>query len=330
MGTSIFISHRHDDRDIATVFSKHFQKWNVPQEEIFLSSDPKAGVAIGEPLRPQLKQALAEARLVLLIYTLSDADWEFCVWECGVATNPADNTPKTRVALFQVGSQKSRVFKGEAVFRLSRDDIAKFVDQFHKLDNFFREGPAFQPTIDPDILRDRTDCLYEELRPFALTDKLEERPLWDRFTLRIRSNEVREIRECLSEAHTDGAKDRAFDFLLRNAHVIDSFGMALLHFGYAAGTQDLTLEKLIECWRDTIASETDPHGWIPALCQEMCRSIEDRPAQPSWELMKSAQFPEWWFLPIVNHVRLKPDSFEFDVSLYRFPGSLPPSLVVMG
>ena len=330
MSKSIFISHRHADHDIATVFSKHFQMWNVPLEEIFLSSDYRASTIIGEPLRPQLKQALSEARLVLLIYTTSDADWEFCVWECGVATDPTDDTP-TRVACFQVGNQKSRVFEGETVFTLTRDNIAKFVEQFHRHVGFFREGEAYLPDVSSEILVERTDHLYNDLKQFAPQGPEEERSRWDRVTLQIRSTVVQEIKECLVDTDADGAQGKAFDLLRRNATVIDSFGMALQHFGYFAGNEDLTLDDLVQRWRNNIASKTDPQGWIHALCREMCRSIEDRPAQPSWELMKSAHFPEWWFLPVVNRVRLKPDnSLEFDVSLYRFPGSLPASLAAGG
>ena len=328
MNKSIFISHRHDDHKIATVFSRHFQMWNMHQDEIFQSSDYKTSTIIGEPLRPQLKQALSEARLVLLIYTTSDADWEFCVWECGVATNPTDDTP-TRVACFQVGNQKSRVFEGETVFKLTRDDIGKFVEQFHRHVGFFREGEAYQPDVSSEILAERTEHLWNDLRPFAPEGPEEERSRWDRFTLRIQSTVVQELKDCLKDTDADGAQGKAFDLLRRNATVIDSFGKALQHFGYDVGRPDLTLDDLVERWRDEIASETDPQGWIHALCQEMWRSIEDRPAQPSWELMKSIQFSDWWLFPVLNRVRLTPDSFEFDVSLYRFPGSLPGSLAVV-
>lgn len=73
-----------------------------------------------------------------------------------------------------------------------------------------------------------------------------------------------------------------------------------------------------------MAGADGPQGWIQELCEEMNRSIENRPSQSSWELMKSATVPEWRFYPILNHVRLQPDgSFEFDVYLYRVPEALP-------
>jgi hypothetical protein len=239
---------------------------------------------IGEPLRPQLKQALAEAKLVLLIYTVSDADWEFCVWECGVATNPRDETPDTRVALFQVGSQGTRVFEAEVVFKLCAEDIAKFVDQFHRHKGFFRKDEAFQPTIKPDILKRRTDALCSDLMGFSLPGELEERYRWDRFTVRLRSNLVREIRECKGTNQSDKAvAEKTYDLLLKNGEVADAFGQAVLHFGYTCGAKELTLAKLVARWCETVAGPSDPQGWIQELCEEMSRSIEDRPSKPSWE-----------------------------------------------
>jgi hypothetical protein len=56
----------------------------------------------------------------------------------------------------------------------------------------------------------------------------------------------------------------------------------------------------------------------------MNRAIDDIPAQPTWELMRSLVYAEWWFYPIVNHVRLLSNGgWEFDIYMYRFPGKLP-------
>lgn len=182
-------------------------------------------------------------------------------------------------------------------------------------------------------LSDPRAVLYNDLMKFSLPGKLEERYRWDRFTLSISSNMIQEVRECNKTARSETSKadkaksttasEKALDILQNNAQVVDPFGQALLHFGYTAGATGLTLGMLTARWR-TVAGAGDPQGWIQELCEEMNRSIEDRPSQPSWELMKSARYPEWWFYPILNHVRLKPDeSLEFDVYLYRAPGALP-------
>jgi hypothetical protein len=334
MSKLIFISHKHDDHAIASVFNKHFQLWNVPQEQIFQSSDYRTSTVIGEPLKAQLKQALAEAKLVLLIYTAPDKDWEFCLWECGVATDPVDETP-TRVALYQAGGQSSRVFQDDVVFKLDADDIAKFVTQFHKVKGFFKTGEAFNPSVTADILETRSKDLYDALLEHRVPGKTEERYRWDRFTLRVPADKAKEVKEFNRTASSDSsekkaAHENAIQSLEDNAEVVDAFGQALLHFGYTASAKTLNLAKLIKRWRESIAGDSDtPQGWIRELCEEMNRSIQDRPAQPSWELMRSSLYPGWWFYPILNHARALADgSFEFDVYMYRLPGALPADIKV--
>lgn len=318
MAKQIFISHRHDDHEIASVFSKHFQLWSVPLSSIFQSSDYRASTVIGEPLRPQLRQALSEARLVLLIYTTPDKDWEFCLWECGVATNPSDETPETRIVLFQAGATVSRVFGDDVVFKLEKDDLRKFVAQFHKHVGFFIRDRAFQPEVHGDILETRAESLYRDLMQFSLPGTREERYRWDRFTLALSAAQARQLRDA-------SEREDRYRILKESATVGHSFGQALLHFGYTTGARELTLGDLVARWERSIQGDPDtPRGWIDELCDEMHRSIEDVPARPSWEVMKSSQYPGWWFYPILNHTRALPDgSFEFDVYMYRIPGALP-------
>ena len=167
MPRDIFISHRHDDRAIATVFASHFEAWGIPPAEIFRSSDPEASTVVGENLR-EITQALGEARLVLLVYTLAEADWGFCCYEWGLATSPNDETPDTRVVVFQMGKDKCPVSVGNVVFRLTPEDLRKFVHQFHKQRGFFRKDSAFHPTINDELLRKRADDLFRDLLALSL------------------------------------------------------------------------------------------------------------------------------------------------------------------
>jgi hypothetical protein len=45
-----------------------------------------------------LLRALGEARLVLLVFTKADADWSYCLYECGVAIDPEQGDSPTRCA----------------------------------------------------------------------------------------------------------------------------------------------------------------------------------------------------------------------------------------
>ncbi len=54
MAIKIFISHRHGDKDIADVFTKHLTYWGLAREEIFQSSSAGQGAEKGRYLTDQL------------------------------------------------------------------------------------------------------------------------------------------------------------------------------------------------------------------------------------------------------------------------------------
>ena len=56
---------------------------------------------------------MAESDLVILIFTSEEADWSWCMWECGVATNPRDERP-TEVVVLQCGDSAPKPY-GEDV-----------------------------------------------------------------------------------------------------------------------------------------------------------------------------------------------------------------------
>ncbi len=97
---TIFISHRHTDSQIANVINKHLRRWGFPPNSIYQSSAATGrGPRIGEPLAQNLLDALSRANAVLLVYTFAKDDWSYCMWECGVATDP--QSPNTRIIVFQ-------------------------------------------------------------------------------------------------------------------------------------------------------------------------------------------------------------------------------------
>ena len=86
----LFISHKHDDRKIAEELATFVRKKTLGQVNVYLSSNPRyLGPRQGKNLNDELKQALWEAKVVLLVYTSNDNDWSYCMWECGVATDPS-------------------------------------------------------------------------------------------------------------------------------------------------------------------------------------------------------------------------------------------------
>ena len=317
MPTHIFISHRHEDERIASVFSHNFRRWNVPANEIYQSSDARSGPTLGAELRPQLYHALEEAVLCLWIYTTRDRQ-EFCVHECTWAMDPRVGNANTRVVVFQVADEELRLFPGQVFFRNTEKDLRRFVHQFHTEAGFYFQDKPFLPTVGDDLISDRARDLYKDLLDLQLPGSHRDRWRWDRFTLSLTKQEVVN----LEAVHDDSGRR---ELLKSAAAVVAYFGSALVHFGYMADTPNLTLKNLVDRWdADVKSGPFTRAGWVDSICDEIYRAIHNMPARPRWELMRSPQYASDWFFPILNHARIMPDGgFEFDIYMYRLPGELP-------
>jgi hypothetical protein len=96
----VFISHRHQDEKIAHCIATFLRSLSGARIDVFNSSSAKyQGPRLGRSIEGELKTALATCGIVILVYTDPSADWGWCMWECGVATNPNDQVP-TRVIVF--------------------------------------------------------------------------------------------------------------------------------------------------------------------------------------------------------------------------------------
>lgn len=311
MRKNIFLSHRFADKPIADVVRKHLQIWGVQAECCYQASAPGNGPTIGDPITIELKEALYEANLVILIYTLADNDWSFCMWECGLATNP--KKPDTRTVVFQCNPHdKPQVYEGQQLVLLDEDGIKNFILQFFKEDKFFPNECAVRPSVEDDIIQHYSSSLYNELRTVIPPGRREERYRWDSMTLQL-------INDDLINLNRDDNQTISHSLLQKKCRVIKEFGESLKHFGYSNWEPDLTLEKLFGRWERRVKNSIKKKNlWIDELNAEIIRAIINEPSDPKWIFMKSAHYHDSYFYPVVNHVRVLPDgSMEFDIYFYR-------------
>jgi hypothetical protein len=123
------------------------------------------GPHLGNSLTSDLKQAIWDSRVVLLIYTTEDQDWSYCMWECGVATNP--EAPQTRIIVLQCANVVPKVFTDQVhVDVRSKEDILKLVKSLLTQADFFPgSDQALAPKLSPNesYIKDRAKKLYKEL-----------------------------------------------------------------------------------------------------------------------------------------------------------------------
>ena len=311
---AIFISHLHDDKKIADVIRNTLDEWGMGEIPIFQSTDPKSGPGIGAPLTAELKNALVDASVVLLVYTFADRDWSYPMWECGVATDP--EREHTKIVVFQCTDDAPKPFHDRVKVRINEEEIRKFTGQFHKDDKFFPGfNEAFAPVIPESALDSISKTLYDRLIKVIPAKKLEPMYRWDFLTLELDSTYVREIRDESSES----ASKLAADIIPKNCVVKKAFGEASKHFGLAKVEEGKKIAELVESWEQNAGDSSKK--WILELYAEMMRAIRYESAGPAWELLKSVRpDTDWWFYPVINHVRVfHDDRMEFDLYLYRIP-----------
>lgn len=315
----IFISHRHEDNRIASALRMQLQSWGVPEDSIFQSSSFKQSGKIGHSIKLEIQQFLEKAKLVILIYTYPEANWDYCMFECGLATNPG--TAQTNVIVFQCTSSPPRVFRDELLINMDMEGIQRFTNQFHRKSDFFPGHEPFAPDLGDEGLHIRSNGLYEALLPLLPNQERRDDIRWGYFTLMLDP----EIKAAIIDSGSFKSSYNTCVDLQSKIYVTSSFGFGLRHFGYQEFEPDLSLEKLHKRWYSNIESMQEDMNvpvesrWLDELNKEICRSVRNESPQLTWTSLKSAYAHiDWQVCPVVSEVRFKADgSVELMIFMYR-------------
>jgi hypothetical protein len=137
---SLFISHKHADRQIATVLAQFIEERSVGRINVHMSSSlDLQGPRVGPAVNAQLRDVLRKTEVLILIYTSEDQDWSYCMWECGMAMHP--ESPDANLIVFQCGRDVPSLFRDDVrVNPRNRDNIKSFTRQLLREAGFFRSG----------------------------------------------------------------------------------------------------------------------------------------------------------------------------------------------
>jgi hypothetical protein len=320
----IFISHRHSDKRIADVINKHLRSWNVRGGQIYQSSSPQQGTRPGTVLSEDLKKKLAQAHLLILVYTFPDEDWSYCMWECGVATDP--ETEHTRIIVLQCTESVPTVYQDHLRVTVNKEGIHDFVGRFHRDNEFFpvpkdsdAAPAAFFAEIGDDILSDRISSLHDELLKVIPTGKYEEIHRSDFIQLIISPVDVRNIR--LSREYSES------EYIIENNIDVGekTRPAALRHFNYHSFQSGLKLSGLIERWskkmKDLDKDQAQAQEWISDLYKQIFTAIRNETSNTIKTYFRSVRDDtRWWFCPIITFGKKFPDDhIELDLYLHRVP-----------
>lgn len=258
----LFISHKHADSAIALCLAEFFRVKSLGKIEVHLSSAPNyRGPPIGEPLTDSLKKALSDSDALVLLYTTADKDWSYCMWECGVATDP--KTPHTNIYVIQCGDEVPSPF-AQDVRVDARDpvDLQRFVTLLLS-GNFFpnQEAPLandFQ-TID---IKDITSELRKSLPLPEAGNASISWSNWPRleFALPV------EVTEGIKQSDREARVAAAVIAIRENAVVCGVNLKTAEIFGVdevAAGT---SLSQLADRWSEAVG---DPAPWLRDIAEQV-------------------------------------------------------------
>jgi hypothetical protein len=168
-----FISHKERDAELAALVGGLLRKLSGMGVELYLSSSVQhKGPRFGESIPDGLRKALGRSGLVVLVYTDPTDNWEWCLWECGVATDPNDETP-TRVGVFSFGDAPPKPYESSLNVVISTADQAArertvrsleaFALDFCKGEQFWPDGGgAIAPRINPEEIKEIVEDFVED------------------------------------------------------------------------------------------------------------------------------------------------------------------------
>lgn len=309
MDPLVFISHKHSDREIAETLGRFVRNRSAGQVRVHLSSSPDfEGPRFNAPLNAELKQALGASDLVILVYTTEAEDWSYCMWECGVATNPHDDTP-TAVVAVQCTEAEPKPFSDQLrVDARKLDSVQGFVKALLTSTDFFanQDGPVTGFAAEGSEVKEFAAELHAKLADvLPKGDGVDESTRTAPF-FRVHLNDS--AAEELRAAYLANDSEQCLKILQSEARITDNVGAGDL-FGIRL-TSESTLGDVLADWRET-AGDNQEARWFSALAEQIEAALVGRTRHVKWAPYRTAQGRS--DVPFVAASRQVADGSEFDV-----------------
>lgn len=310
----IFISHRHVDKEMADVLRTELESWG-DDIKIYQSSSAENGSRVGADLEDSIASNIANACLVLSVYSPAPGDMNWCMFECGLAEDPT--AEKSKVVPFSSSDEVPEPLSGRLTVKLTPDSIRQFVHGFHTEADFLQGRPAYDPGLHDKAKKALADRLYKKLEACA-PRPIESVPVYDLITFDISFADVEAARHAMQEADRDSSFTEAGAVISANAMIIGASGDPQEHFGFDIMTENLKLTDLVERWK--YLSREDTASWAEELTEAIARAFMNFPEfSVTHPLQSLAAGGGGWLIPVVSQYRKMPiqERFEFDVLFCR-------------
>jgi hypothetical protein len=327
MTYNLFISHKHSDARIAMVVADFVESRTLGQVSVHMSSDPRyKGPRLGKNINQELCAALYGCDVLFLFYTSADEDWSYCMFECGVATDP--QSPRTNIIVFQCGADVPKPFADQLRVNV-RDlkDLRKFTKAFFTDPGFFPEADtAFAPNFPEDRCNEAARQLYDALAAPGVLPPLEREPIedvraWPLLRLEVPLNDI----DLIAQNDDSTALEACRRLLIDRALITYNSSRAPILFGLDSLPPNMLFGGLFEA-QATLAPEAIP-AWVESCVVQILRVARRRLTNVRLESFTEAN-GDSNYTPIVSRMRRIPAKGRAQFDIYFFELSNPYSITV--
>jgi len=166
----IFISHKHSDAKTADIVRRWIESETGNNAvRVVCSSDGRGSLAKeGSKLANAIVTAMAQCSLVLLLYTDPDANWDYCMWECGLSTEPKPENFSRSVVVFRFGNALPSPYQTALYTDVSMEkSIQQFAIGFLTKSGYVPSTVNSLTRLSEEQAEAKGSLLYTELKPFV-------------------------------------------------------------------------------------------------------------------------------------------------------------------
>jgi hypothetical protein len=308
----LFISHKHADSQIASKLANFIRFSSQNRVRVYLSSDPSyVHPEYGRSLNNELRNALGEADALILIFTSEDQDWSYCMWECGVATDPKN--PPTNIYVFQCGEGIPKPFAD--IVRINAkepNDIRRFTNFLLRDPTFFpRRGEAIAPDIEKQDCDTLADKLLQDLREVIPEGLNEKWSPWPYLRVELAQEHVTRI----EQANADEKQRLSLEILAEHGVIVESSPLTPQLFGMAYFQSRLRFKDLLQMWKNKYP-DAEPQ-WFTSCCEQFREGVSrGRP------LIREAHLKEVdgerEYTPVLSRIRRIPLLRVIELDIYFY------------
>jgi hypothetical protein len=308
----LFISHKHADSQIASKLANFIRFSSQNRVKVYLSSDPAyIHPEYGRSLNNELRNALGEANAVILIFTSEDQDWSYCMWECGVATDP--KTQPTNIYVFQCGDGIPKPF-ADIVHINAREpnDIRRFTNFLLRDEKFFPTwGQAIAPDIEKQDCDTLADKLFQDLREVIPEGQSEKWSPWPYLSIALAQEQV----TLIERANAEDQLRLSLEILAEQGMIVDSNPLTPQLFGMAYFQPQSRFKDLLHMWK-TKFPDKDPQ-WFTSCCEQFRDGISrGRPVIRDAQLKEADGDRE--YTPVLSRIRRNPLRRMVELDIYFY------------